>query len=56
MAKFLTTGSTIGAVNLPEVALRERPDQLHPAHSPQRPWSAEPPSRNDRASWPQHQR
>ena len=32
MAKFLTTGSTIGAVNLPEVALRERPDQLRLLH------------------------
>ena len=32
MAKFLTTGSTIGAVNLPEVALRERPDQLRILH------------------------
>ena len=32
MAKFLTTGSTIGAVNLPEVALRERADQLRILH------------------------
>ena len=32
MAKFLTTGSTVGAVNLPEVALRDRPDQLRILH------------------------
>ncbi len=32
MAKFLTTGSTTGAVNLPEVSLRERADQLRILH------------------------
>jgi D-3-phosphoglycerate dehydrogenase len=32
MAKFLTTGSTVGAVNLPEVALRDRSDQLRILH------------------------